>query len=102
MARKKFTPLKWYTKTLKNGTVKRYAREKGRYKKWENADTLDRPNGDYRIVEWVVHFKPTKDSRPSSLRDFEVRIRLPEGDASVDDIEDMAKEVLTKIGRAHV
>lgn len=97
MAGKKFTFLKWYTKTLKSGKIKRYAREKGRYKKWEDADTLDRPEGEFRIKEWVVHFKPTKDSRPSSIRDFEVRIKLPEGDADADDIEEMAKEIMINL-----
>lgn len=87
--------LKWFTKETKKGT-KRYARDaKGRYRKWENADNLDKPKGEYRIVEWTIHFKPTKgDNRPSSIRDFEVRIQLPEGDYDLDEIENIAKELM--------
>lgn len=90
--------LKWYTKILKSGKVRRYAREKGRYKKWEDADTLDQPQGEYRIKEWVIHFKPTnKGGVPSGIRDFEVRIQLPEGDIDADDIEDMARDVMRNL-----
>jgi len=97
---KKHNFLKWYTKTLKSGKVRRYAREKGRYKKWEDADTLDRPEGEYRIMEIIVNYTPTKGSRsvPSSGTNFEVRLRIPEDEYDKGELQELGEDALREQG----
>ena len=71
----------------------------GRIIGWEDATTLDRPTGQFKIVEYVLHFKPTRKSMgytPSSFRNWEVRIRLPDG-YDEDKVEELARKALEDI-----
>lgn len=99
---KKFTPLKWYTKVLKSGKVKVYAREKGRYKKWEDSTTLDRPHGEYKRINIIINFVPTKGARhtPTSVvgDNFEVNLELLENDYSNEELQQMGEDALSKEG----
>jgi hypothetical protein len=58
--------------------------ETGRIIKWEVIDEEieDILNEQYdevfHIVEWVLHFVPTRDERESSARNFEVRVQAPD------------------------
>jgi hypothetical protein len=45
-----------------------------RYTKWVEEEEEYR----IRIVEWIFNFIPTRDERPSSPRDWEVRIQAPD------------------------
>jgi len=70
--------------------------ETGRIKKWLDVTDLDRPSGQFKVIEYVLHFKPTRESNkftPSSFRDWEVRIRVPEG-YDEDNVEGLARKAL--------
>lgn len=99
---KQFTFLKWYTKVLKSGKVKVYAREKGKYKKWEDSTTLDRPNGEYKRINIIINFIPTKGDRhtPTSTvgDNFEVNLELPEYDYNKDYLQKLGEDALLKEG----
>ena len=85
---------------MKSGKVRRYAREKGRYKKWEDSDTLDTPNGEYRIIEVVINYTPTKGgkSTPSSGTNFEVRLRIPEDEYDKGELQELGEDALREQG----
>lgn len=68
---------------------------------WENIEDLKGYNvpekeGKYKIVEWVFNYKPTKDDRPSSHRNWETRIQVPDG-LPESDVRDMADKVLAEL-----
>ena len=94
---------KYYTRTLKDGTIKRRIHDSitGRILRWEIADDLDEPQGLFKIREFTMNFIPTRESMkytPSSQRDWEVRIRIADSDdLSDDDIEEYGREVLAEL-----
>lgn len=90
---------KWYTKILKSGKVKRFARGKGgRYKKWEDATTLDRPDGEYKMINIIINFVPTGGGRGTPTSDtgdnFEVNLEVPEGDYDDADYQEMGEKAM--------
>jgi hypothetical protein len=101
MAKK--TLYKWYTKTLKSGKVKRFARGKGgRYARWEDADTLDRPDGEYKMINIIINFVPTKGGMGTPISEsgdnFEVNLELPEGDYTTGDYQEMGENAMRQEG----
>lgn len=74
---------------------------RGKILRWENIpedlkefDFTEGKKGQHRILEWVLHFIPTKgDNRPSSLRNWEVRILAPQG-VSREQVREYAEEIL--------
>jgi len=78
--------------------------DKGRWviKRWEDIPELDGfmedfEGGSFKRVEWVFHFRPTnRDNLPSGLRNFEVRIQLPDGRNEFE-VKKIAREVLTEL-----
>lgn len=97
---KKHNFLKWTAKTLKSGKVRLYSREKGRYKKWVDSDTLDMPQNEYRIMEIVINYTPTKGgkSTPSSGTNFEVRLRIPEYEYDKGELQELGEDALREQG----
>ncbi len=73
-------PHKFYSVKLKSGKVRRRIHDSitGRILRWVDADDLDEPEGEFRIVEWVMHWAYS-DGSPSGNRHFELRLQLPEG-----------------------
>ena len=79
--------------------------DKGRYGilRWEDIaedlrefDFQEDDDGEkrFRILEWVLHFIPTRgDNRPSSYRNWEVRILAPQG-IDKKEIRERANELL--------
>jgi hypothetical protein len=73
-------PNKYYSIKLKSGKVRRRIHDSitGRIIKWVDAEDLDEPEGQFKIVEWVMHWMYT-DGSPSGLRNFEIRLEVAEG-----------------------
>lgn len=75
---------------------------KGRIKRWEvipedlrEFDFQEKKKGTYRILEWVIHFIPTRgNNSPSSYRNWEVRILAPEG-ITREEIRQYSEEILS-------
>lgn len=96
-------PYKWYTRTLKSGKVKRFSRDKsGRFAKWEDADTLDRPDGEYKMINIIINFIPTPGDRgtPTSTSgdNFEVNLEMPESDYDLGDYQEIGEKALRNEG----
>jgi len=88
---------KYFTNKKGNKITERDSR--GRIVRWIDADSFDKPTGQYKILEYVLHFKPTRESMnftPSSIRDWEVRIKVPTG-YDEDYIEGEAREILADL-----
>jgi hypothetical protein len=96
--RKKRKSFKFYTKQTKKG-MRRVVRDvKGRYKRWEDATTLDEPQGEFRIVEYIFNYVNTNtQGKPSNYHNFEVRIRIAEGDYDEDEIKEMANDAMNLV-----
>ena len=96
-------PKRYYTKTMKDGTVKRRVHDSktGKILRWEIADDLETPQGEFKIVEYTMSFIPTREkmkNTPSSFRNFEVRVRLPENDDLDDeDIKEYGRNALEEL-----
>ena len=94
---------KYYTKTLKSGIKKRRIHDSktGRILRWETVEDLEEPEGEFKIMEYSMHFIPTRKSMgntPSSHRNWEVRIRLPYSDDMDDDeITGYGREILAEL-----
>ena len=93
---------RYYTRTLKDGTIKRRVHgADGKILRWEIAEDLDTPSGEYKMIEYSMYFIPTRataKSTPSSIRNWEVRIRLPySDDIDEDDIEMYGRNMLADI-----
>lgn len=73
-------PHKFYSIKLKSGKLRRRVHDSitGRIIKWVDAEDLDEPEGQFKIVEWVMSWEYT-DGSPSGLRNFEIRIQVAEG-----------------------
>jgi len=69
---------------------------------FENIEDLKGYNvptkgGKFKIVEWVFNFTPTnKAKKPSGLRNFEVRVQLPEGRTDIE-VENIAREIMIEL-----
>jgi hypothetical protein len=87
-------PHKFYSVKLKSGKTKRRVHDSvtGRIIKWVDAEDLDEPEGEFRIVEWVMHWEYT-DGSPSGLRNFEIRIRVAEGRGD-SDMESLGEDIM--------
>jgi hypothetical protein len=87
-------PHKFYTVKLKSGKSKRRVHDSvtGRILKWVEVEDLDEPEGQFKIVEWVMHWEYT-DGSPSGLRNFEIRLRVAEG-RNESDMEELGRDIM--------
>ena len=67
------------------------------YKNIEDLADSGLEKGQYRIVEYVFYYKPTrKEQLPSSHRNFEVRVRQPEG-MNIHEVKEIADRKLAEL-----
>lgn len=93
---------KFYDIRKKDGTLRRRIHDSktGRIIGWEDAPYFEKERekgvGQFRIVEFVVNYVPTKDDRPSSPRNWEFRIQAPEG-ITKKEIEEICVDIGTDL-----
>ncbi len=89
-------PEKFYDVRLKDGRLRRRIHDSktGKIIGWEDAPYFEeeREEGQFLITEYILHYVPTRDERPSSARNWEFRIRAPRG-YSKREIEEMARNI---------
>lgn len=88
-------PNRYYAVKRKDGTVRKYRVHDsvtGRITGYVDADDLEEPEGEFRIVEWVLHWEYT-DGTPSGLRHWEIRLQLPDS-YDEDDVKEIASSIM--------
>ena len=59
---------RYYTRTLKDGTIKRRVHgADGKILRWEIAEDLDTPSGEYKMIEYSMYFIPTRATAKSFI-----------------------------------
>jgi hypothetical protein len=87
--------IKVWTRITKHGSWKVIRDSKGKIKKWEKSTTLDQPKGEYRVLEYIINFG-YQGTRPSNIHNFEVRVRVSEGEYDDEEISGLAEEIMYK------
>ncbi len=89
---------KYYVKQLKSGKYKRRVHDgrTGRIVRWEDVPELIPPKGKIKILEWVRYYEYRKGDLAYELRNFEMRLRLPDG-YTLNEVESMMDDIMDEL-----